>query len=253
MKKPIFYPFFLFLLPLFPFSPLAAQRITTQRIEVTSALDACPDSAARAIVERYKASVDSVMMPVLGESRQGMSAGRPESLLSNWVADVLVEASVFENGRPADMGLVNMGGLRNNMPKGTVHRGDIILISPFDNRLAIVHLKGTQLLELMRNIAAVRGEGVSRDVRLVITEKGELVSALIGGKPIDPDRMYRVATLDYLAEGNDRMYALKKAERLNVSDLYTRDCMMRSIEKKKVIDAAIEGRITIVGDTETKK
>lgn len=33
------------------------------------------------------------MMPVLGLSRVAMAAGRPESLLGNWAADVLVEGS----------------------------------------------------------------------------------------------------------------------------------------------------------------
>lgn len=229
----------------FALHSLAQRQITTERIEVTNRLDEHPDPAALAIMERYKPAVDSMMAPVLGESLVGMSAGRPESLLSNWAADVLVEASTFENGLPADMGLVNVGGLRNNMPKGTVRRGDIILISPFENRLAIVYLRGDKLLELMRNIAAVHGEGVSREVRLVITPDGQLVEAQVGGQPINPDRIYRVATLDYLAEGNDKMYALREAERVNVSDLFTRDCMFQSIQRAGKITSKIEGRITV--------
>ena len=51
-------------------------------MEVTSALDAQPDSQALAIIAPYKISVDSVMSPVLGMSRVAMSAKRPESLLN---------------------------------------------------------------------------------------------------------------------------------------------------------------------------
>ena len=228
-------------------SPLFAQRltITTERIEVTNELDARPDQRALDILSRYKPSVDSIMAPALGESLTGMSGGRPESLLSNWVSDVLVEFSAFEDGKPADMGLCNMGGLRNNMPKGTVRRGDIILISPFDNRLCVVHLLGSDLLALFRDIAAVHGEGVSREVRLVITADGQLVEAKVGGKPIDPQRVYRIATLDYLAEGNDHLYSLKKARRVNVSELFTRDCLMQSIQRHSPITSVIEGRVTV--------
>ena len=223
----------------------AQRKVSSSRIEVTSALDAMPDSTALAIAAEYKAAVDSVMAPVLGESLVGMAVDRPESLLSNWAADVMVEFSDFENGTKADLGLVNMGGLRNNMPKGVVRTGDIILISPFNNKLSIVYLKGSDLLSLFQDIAHVHGEGVSREVRLVITKDGQLVSATVGGQPIDPERMYRIATLDYLAEGNDKMYALKKAQKLVVSDLFTRDCMMQSIQRAKVITSQIEGRITI--------
>ena len=228
-----------------PMCATAQRTITTESIEVTNRLDAHPDQHALDIVARYKVAVDSVMAPVLGESLVGMTGGRPESLLSNWIADVLVAYSDFKDGQRADMGLCNMGGIRNNMPKGTVRRGDIILISPFDNRLCTVHLKGSDLLALFQDIAAVHGEGVSHEVRLVITRDGKLVEAQVGGKPIDPERTYRIATLDYLAEGNDRLYSLKKSQRLDVSELFTRDCMMRYIQEHSPINSQIEGRITI--------
>ena len=62
-----------------------------ERVEVTSELDAKPSAEAAAVVAPYKASVDSIMVPPLGLSRVAMSAGRPESLLGNWAADVMVE------------------------------------------------------------------------------------------------------------------------------------------------------------------
>lgn len=223
-----------------------AQRvITTERLEVTNVLDRNPDSEALRIVSKYKASVDSVMAPVLGESLVGMSGARPESLLSNWAADVLMEYSDFKDGKKADLGIVNVGGLRNNMPKGVVRRGDIILISPFDNRLAVVYIKGSDLLSLFQDVAAVHGDGVSREVRLVITQDGKLVDAKVSGQPIDPNRTYRIATLDYLAEGNDRLYSFKKAQKVDVSDLFSRDCMMQYVKQKSPISSKIEGHILV--------
>ena len=216
-----------------------------ERIEVTNALDAQPDAEALATVTLYKAGVDSVMAPVLGMSRVAMNAKRPESLLSNWAADVMVEGSTATGLEPADMGLVNIGGLRNNMPEGIVRRGDIILISPFENSLVVLEMKGSDLLELMQNIAAVGGEGVSRSVKIVISKDRKLVSATINGERIDPNRTYTVATLDYLAEGNDKMYALKKAVKRHEIGLKTREVMMESVIKNRIIDSKIEGRIII--------
>ena len=224
---------------------MAQKQIITERIEVTNRLDAQPDREAMAVMAKYKPAVDSVMAPVLGESLVGMTAGRPESLLSNWAADVMVEYSDFLDGKRADLGLVNVGGLRNNMPQGTVRRGNIILISPFDNRLAIVQLKGSDLMALMQDIAAVHGEGVSHEVRMTITSDGKLLDATISGQPIDPERTYRIATLDYLAEGNDKLYSLKKAIRVDASDLFTRDCMMKYVREHSPITSKMEGRITV--------
>ncbi|MBO4839662.1 MAG: 5'-nucleotidase C-terminal domain-containing protein [Bacteroidaceae bacterium] len=216
-----------------------------KRIEVTSALDAKPDSQALSIIAPYKVSVDSVMSPVLGASRVAMNAKRPESLLSNWAADVMVEGSTATGLPVADMGLVNIGGLRNNMPKGIVRRGDILLISPFENSLVVLELKGKDLIKLMQNIAAVGGEGVSSSVRMIISKDGKLISATINGEKISRKRTYTVATLDYLAEGNDKMYALKKANKRHEIGLKTRDVMMESLIKHRIIDSQIEGRIVI--------
>ena len=174
-----------------------------------------------------------------------MSPKRPESLLSNWAADVMIEGGTATGLEPADMGLVNIGGLRNNMPEGIVRRGDIMLISPFENYVVVLEMKGKDLLELMRNIASVKGEGVSSSVRMEISENGELLSCIIGGKEIDPHRTYTIATIDYLAEGNDKMTALKKAVKRHETGILAREVMMDYVLKHRVIDSKIEGRIKI--------
>ena len=133
------------------FSSLQAQDYKVrsfcwERIEVTSELDATPSEVAANVVAPYKASVDSIMAPPLGLSRVAMNAKRPESLLSNWAADVMVEGGTATGLEPADMGLINIGGLRNNMPEGIVRRGDVMLISPFENYMVVLEMKGSDLL-----------------------------------------------------------------------------------------------------------
>ena len=216
-----------------------------ERVEVTDRLDAMPSDKAMALVAPYKASVDSMMAPVLGLSRVAMNAKRPESLLGNWAADVMVEGGTATGLEPADMGLINVGGLRNNMPEGIVRRGDIMLISPFENRVVVLEMKGSDLLDLMRNIAAVKGEGVSSSVRMEITSAGELLSCTVGGKEIEPSRIYTVATIDYLAEGNDKMYALKKAVKRHETGILAREVMMEYVLKHRIIDSKMEGRIVV--------
>ena len=216
-----------------------------ERVEVTPELDARPSVEAAKILAPYRAKVDSIMAPPLGLSRVAMSAKRPESLLSNWAADVMVEGGTATGLERADMGLINIGGLRNNMPEGIVRRGDVMLISPFENYLVVLEMKGSDLLELMKNIAAVKGEGVSSSVRMEITSDGELLSCTIDGKEIDPNRIYTVATVDYLAEGNDKMFALKKAVKRHDIGILARDIMMEYVLKHRVIDSKIEGRIVV--------
>ncbi|MCR4921308.1 MAG: 5'-nucleotidase C-terminal domain-containing protein [Bacteroidaceae bacterium] len=221
------------------------RAIASERLEVTATLDSTPHTGAQAIVAPYKHSVDSVMMPPLGLSRTAMAAGRPESLLGNWAADVMVETSTATGLERADFGVINVGGLRNRMPEGIVRRGDILLISPFQNNVVVLEMKGSDVMELFRNIAAVHGEAVSASVRLVINKAGELLDATIAGNPVNKNATYRVATIDYLMDGNDGLHALKKHGRVHEMKMLVRDAMAESIIKNKTIDSRIEGRIVV--------
>ncbi len=183
------------------------------RVAMTEAIDRLPQNeAAVAIVQSYKEKVDSVMSPVIGRSKMEMDVDRPESLLSNFVADVLLRAGSNYIGHPVDFAVINVGGLRTSLPEGDVTYGDVYEILPFQNTLCILEMKGEAVQALFRQMAAVGGEGLS-GARLVLSDDMQLKEARIGGKPVDPERVYQVATIDYLAEGNDGMPAFKEAVR----------------------------------------
>ena len=234
-------------------TPYVLTSVEPHRIEVTKALDASPDLQAAEFIKPYLAGVDSLRKPYVGQCEMCMTAGRPESLLSNWVADALVTKGE-ELGYKPDLGVCNVGGLRAAFPKDTVTRGDVFSTAPFENFLTVLKLRGADVLELFQNMAAVYGEGVSSSARLVITLDGRLKSAMLNGLPIQKDRIYTIATIDYLAEGNDKLYALKKAVERNDTRHQLRDILM---ERLQALDqqglkatAQIEGRITIVQEGE---
>lgn len=221
------------------------------RMEVTAAWDAHPDSAAIAILAPYQRTVDSIMSPVIGQSARFMDRFRPESELSNLVADILRYAASDYIGRPADVAVTNMGGLRTALPEGDITYGNIYEITPFENALCIVTLNGALLRELFENIAAVHGEGLS-GARLVISKDGKLLSATVDGKEIEDAKEYKVATLDYLAEGNDHMGAFAKvedADKLMPENATVRRLFLNYVTEQakegKKIDSKIEGRITV--------
>ncbi len=220
-----------------------------QRIEVTRSLDHQIPTDVSRLLAPYQRSVDSIMSPVLGRSSVAMTADRPESLLSNWVSDVLRHHS-GRYGRMADIGLCNMGGLRSSMPEGDVTVGDIMEISPFQNTFCILTLKGSDLLDLFRQMAHSHGEGIS-GAQLDITEDGQLRSATVGGKPVKPNSTYRIATIDYLAEGNDGLTALKKAVKRDMKPELVRDVLTDFVREENAagrqLTAAVEGRITVNG------
>ena len=226
------------------------------RIIVDSCYDQNPDAAAAAFLAPYKRVNDSIMGPVLGEVAHNMHAKRPESDLSNLVADILIWAAKDYNEQPV-LGIYNMGGIRADLTKGNVTYGDVLDVAPFENKICFLTLTGAQMMELFQQIAYRRGEGVSKGTELVIKmdadgKHGQLVSARLHGQEIDPAAEYRVATLNYLREGNDGMPALRQGTNVvspTDASNNTRYLIMNYFKDHKargeVVDSQVEGRIKV--------
>lgn len=226
----------------------AVQR---SRIVVDERYDKTPDQRAVIFMQPYKHVVDSIMGPVVGHSAKYMTADRPEGTLSNLLADIMVWAAK-DYGETVDLGVYNMGGVRADLPKGEVTYGDVLDIAPFENKIAFATLTGDDLMELFRQMAAVGGEGVSHSVRMVITPDGQLVSASVGGEPVDGQRAYRIATIDYLLGGTDKLDAFKKSrdinspmEASNNSRFIIMNYFREMNSQGKMVDAEIEGRVVV--------
>lgn len=222
-------------------------------INMDARWDENPDEQVVALLKPYKAKVDSMMYEVIGVSEQTMEKGKPESELSNLVAEVLrLAATNMLGGKPADMGLVNMGGLRNILPEGNITVGTVYEILPFENSLCVVTLKGTELRKVLAAIASLGGEGVS-GVRIKMNEDKVLTKALVGGQPIEDEKLYTVATIDYLADGNGRMSALTQGvkrvcpEGVTLRGLFL-DYVRRQTAGGNTIHSEKDGRVVINGE-----
>ena len=207
---------------------------------MNSVWDAEPDAEAVALLATYKARMDSVMYHVVGTAEMSMDRFRPESLLSNLIADVLREAAVEVLGKPADMGLINIGGIRNSLTEGDITTENIYEILPFENSLCVLTMKGSAMKHLFENIAVRLGEGVS-GIQLEISKDGKLLQASIAGKPVE---------IDYLADGNDGMTAFLQADKRECPDGATlRGLFMKYVEKQtaagKKVTSRMEGRVVV--------
>ena len=225
--------------------------VERSRIIIDSRYDQQPDQAAAQYLAPFKRVNDSIMGPVMGQVAHNMHPDRPESDLTNLLSDILMWAAKDYNEQPV-LAVYNKGGVRADLTKGDVTYGDILDVAPFENRICFVTLTGVQLMKLFSQIAKRGGEGVSRGVELVITKDGQLVSARLHGKEIDPKTEYRVTTINYLLEGNDGMPAFaegtNKVAPTEASN-NTRYLIMNYFKDKhargEIVDAKVEGRIII--------
>ena len=87
---------------------------------------------------------------------------------------------------------------------------------------------------------------------MVITADRQLRHATIGGKEIDPAASYRVATVDYVSQGNNGMVAFRSGTDVKIissDDALTRELIMKYIKERTaaglLVESAVEGRIIV--------
>ena len=229
----------------------SVQSVDYQRVTIDSQFDALPDAEAIAFLAPFKAKVDSLMSPVVGRVACDMDADRPEGKLSNLLADILIWAAKDFDEKPV-ISVYNMGGIRASLSKGDVTIGNVIDVAPFENKLCFMTLKGSQVTTLFEQIAARGGEGVNHAVRAVISKDNKLVSLKINGVEVNPDADYRVATIDYLADGNDGLPILKSGtnrkmliDKSNNLRFIIMDFFRENTKQGREVHAEVEGRITV--------
>lgn len=163
---------------------------------------------------------------VIGYSTNAMDVSYPESALSDWFVDIIMAKTEKLAGKKVDIGVVNFGGIRIDMPQGDIILDDMLSMFPFKNQLVYVEHTGKQIRTILEKMAADRFQ-VLGGVR-VVAEGGKLLSAEIGGEPIDDDKVYGLATITFLLEGGDGLTLAENA--LSVT----------AFEEEDIIDAVLE-------------
>lgn len=165
----------------------------------------------------YKHKVDSVNSNVIGWSVMDMANNDRNGAYANWSADFglwegrHIADSIRATGTDfpeVDMSFMNVGGIRQPMKKGIVTEGQILSTFPFSNRMTIIEIKGKDIIDALRVAAVKGGEAVSENIRVVTDGAGKLLRVTIDGDEMDPDKLYRVATIDYVAQGNDDLVSM---------------------------------------------
>lgn len=216
-------------------------------IPVNSRLDSKIDKDFSDIIDVYSATVTEKMSEVIGNCPYAIRKGNPESPLGNLTADGLIWMAKEYYNVDADVSLYNTGGIRAEISKGELTLGDVYAVYPFDNVLSVLTLKGKDMKTLFDHVASGGGMPVNKAVKLVISNN-KVKSVTINGQPIDENKTYKVATIDYLV--NTGRYGLDNAITRNDSAEIIRDWFGEyfrhlSAQNNGKITAAKDGRITI--------
>ncbi len=162
-----------------------------------------PDPSLERIVSSYSASLVSKVGRKVGELDSPLLKDGPPG---KNLADILCKA-VLEKC-PADGVIFQRGGIRTDLPGGSITFGDVYKVLPFDHHILLTKLSG-------RELEAVVGRGIQSKglafAGLDIQESpGGKFQVKVGGKPISPEGTYTLLINDYLAQGGDGYKELRR-------------------------------------------
>lgn len=195
------------------------KKIDYKLIPVTDRFDASKYSEEMTnFIAPFKLKVDSINSRVIGWSDADLINKREACPYGNWAGDFSARFGrhIADSLRSAgvevpdiDFGLMNLGGIRQPMHAGTISEGQILSTFPFDNKIRIIEISGKDIIETMKIVSRKGGEAVSSEVRVVTDSVGNYLGMTVDGLPVDPDKNYVVATIDYIAKGKDGMVPMK--------------------------------------------
>ena len=194
------------------------------------------DTTVAGLIARYKVDVDRHVNQVIGHTETGWNKdGDENSSVSVFLTDLMRNYALRYLDEESDLSIMNLGGMRNTLLPGEIRLADIYQLSPFDNRIVCLEMKGSSIRHLVSDIVSVhsRFEGISG---MELTLSGNrVVSIRIGGQPLDDDRLYKVITIDFLYNGGDGLDRLQEAVSVRKSNEILRNAIVRMImdsEKK---------------------
>ena len=191
---------------------------------------------------------------VIGYSTRFMDRTYPECPLYDWYIDELMRATADSLHRKVDIGITNSGGVRIEMPEGEVLYDDIMSMFPFKNNLCYVALKGKDVRVILDQMAASSFQ-ILGGVK-VVARDGKIVSATVNGEPLDDEKVYGVATLNFLLDGGDGYFVAKNALEVLQTKSWLYDTMVPYVKSLTAAGKPIEFEnqhwITILGEGDKK-
>jgi 5'-nucleotidase / UDP-sugar diphosphatase len=157
----------------------------------------------------------------------------------------------------AEFAILNGGGIRGNRlysAGAKITKCDVLDELPFGNKTIVTNVPGSAVLSALENGFSRIGTPAGRfpqisGVAVVVDPGGELRARVktitVNGEALDPGRVYRIATNDFMARGGDG-YGMLVGKSDVTKDSGTRLVAVDVISYAQAlrrIDAKVEGRI----------
>jgi len=209
------------------------------------------DEKIYASIKEKRAKVEKGYDEVIGETEVRITrSSRGDSPMSNLICDAMIDAT------QSDFSMSNYGGIRAEIKAGSITPRNIFKVLPFGNSIVVMQMKGSLLKQIVEQKLASSSRGMAIGGGIIKYDKSKsadiINSFLINDQPLDLEKIYRVATTDYLAEGNSGFDLLAEIENKNIArtGIILRNAVTEYVQKNSPLKIRTQIR-TIKAEKET--
>jgi 5'-nucleotidase/UDP-sugar diphosphatase len=195
------------------------------------------------VIEQWQAKAHEMGAEVLGTSAVAMHRNYDgESALGDLIAD----AMLWKTG--AQVAFENAGGIRGDLAAGPITRTALIGAAPFINSVVTMQMTGAQIRQVLEQsltlkVGMMQVGGVRMKYDLSKPEYHRVISAEVGGAPLDDAKTYDVGTNSFIAAGGDHYDTFKQGANTKDSGALVYDLLVEYVQLKKTIEAPQAARM----------
>ncbi|WP_233958418.1 bifunctional UDP-sugar hydrolase/5'-nucleotidase UshA [Pectobacterium versatile] len=212
------------------------------------------DGKTERVFYTHEIAQDSDVMKMLtpfqekGQAQMGIKIGSVKGKLEgdrNQVrfrqtnlAHVLLSAQLER--AEADFAIMSGGGVRDSIESGDITYKDVLKVQPFANTLVYVNMKGSDVEKYLAVAAnkKVDSGAYAQFLNVSLTADGQGVQNVkIKGEPLQADKVYRMATLNFNAMGGDGYPRLDNLPGYVNTGFVDAEVLKQYIEKHSPLDA----------------
>lgn len=229
------------------------KRCVARLITKTDAFRTEEDASIKKVIDTILSRQETILHQAIGVTETDLDGERKnvrtrETNLGNLITDAMVYLT------KADAAIINGGGIRGSIDKGSITLGQIFTILPFGNTVITKKLKGRDIKMALEHGTSKypKTSGafphVSKMTYAIHKRRpigNRIMDIQIEGQPIDMDAEYIIATNDFIAAGGDYYKMLVNKE---VVREYTSldEALVEYIQLFKSIAPIVEDRINII-------
>jgi 2',3'-cyclic-nucleotide 2'-phosphodiesterase (5'-nucleotidase family) len=227
-------------------NPRTLKKIEGKQLAIDSTH--IPKASIETFISPYTKRINEVLDSALAYAPKAITKtdGEFNTSAGNLMADiVLSEANpIFKarTGEEIDFVLLNHGGIRSIISAGKVSARNAFEVMPFENNIVVAEIKGSDVHDIISFLLRSGRAHPFSGLQIVIDKDKRLRYATVNEQPIRDERIYNVATSDYLVSGGDNMGFFKNNTAVTDTDYLIRNAMIDYFKKVDTLAPKVDNR-----------